>query len=181
MTSKPSVSSLRIVMIAIALLIAPVALLYLSDLPTEIMKLIELNIGLTSKSLGKLNHVEVLNALTGRGFECLKYRLVESISNDGAETCLAWKGTPPADWQNQLASLSDKLGQDCIAITAFIGQSPYDAFVPSLWVEPEESNVSDADKFIGYLENTLIPDLIESGYEATAEDFKILIGYYKDK
>jgi hypothetical protein len=101
------------------------------------MKLIELNIGLDSKTLGKLNACEVLNALTGRGFECLKYRLAESTSKDGIETCLAWKGRPPIDWQSQIADLSDKLGQDCIAVVCFIGHDPYDAFIPTLWVTPE--------------------------------------------
>lgn len=105
------------------------------------MKIIELNIGLSSKTLGKLSHIEILNALTGRGFECLKYRLVESTCKDGPEVCLAWKGTPPSDWQEQLASLSDKLGQDCIGIAGFIGQSPYDAFIPSLWVTPHRYKI----------------------------------------
>lgn len=106
------------------------------------MKIIELNIGLTSKALGQLNYIEVLNALTGRGFECIKYRLVESVSQDGPETCLAYKGKAPADWQDQLASLSDNYGQDCIAIAGFIGQSPYDAFCADLWVSSDGDSVA---------------------------------------
>lgn len=97
------------------------------------MKLIELNIGLHSKTLGKLNYVEILNSLTGRGFEVIKYRIVESTCKDGKELCLAVKSTPPRDWQAQLASLSDNLGQDCISVAGFIGRDPYDTFIPSLW------------------------------------------------
>jgi hypothetical protein len=101
------------------------------------MKIIELNIGLESKTLGKLNACEVLNSLTGRGFECIKYRLAESESKDGLETCLAWKGTPPEDWQVQLRVLSDRYGQDCIAVACFIGHDPYDTFCAELWKSPE--------------------------------------------
>lgn len=101
------------------------------------MKIIELNIGLSSKTQGNLNPNVVLNSLTGRGFECLKYRLVESESKDGKETCLAWKGKPPSDWQAQLLDLAEKLGQDCIAVCGFIGHNPYDTFCADLWVSPE--------------------------------------------
>lgn len=107
------------------------------------MKLIELNIGLASKTLGTLNPNEVLNALTERGFILIKYRLVDSVSRDGKETCLAVKCECPADWQTQLASLSDKLGQDCISLCGFIGHSPYDAFCAELWKSPEAVQLSE--------------------------------------
>lgn len=106
------------------------------------MKLIELNIGLSSKALGQLNYIEVINSLTGRGFELINYRVVESVSKDGPEKCLAWKGKPPIDWQNQLASLSDKYGQDCIGIAGFIGHDPYDTFCADLWASPDGDSVA---------------------------------------
>lgn len=150
------------------------------------MKIIELNIGLSSKTREELNFVEVLNALNARGFNLIAYRLHDSVCKDGVERCLAVKCEAPSDWQSQLATLSDKLGQDCIAVVGFIGHSPYDAFVPSLWVEPVPDKIKtaqtiEANGFIDYLEGILIPDLRESGYEATAEDFETLIQYYKNK
>ena len=39
----------------------------------------------------------------------------------------------------------------------------------------------EAEGFIGWLESTLIPDLKESGSEATAEDFETLIAHYRAK
>lgn len=146
------------------------------------MKIIELNIGLSSKTQADLNFVEVLNALTGRGFTLITYRVVTSACKDGEEKCLACKVECPDDWQGQLATLSDKLGQDCIAVVGFIGHSPYDAFVPSLWVEPvaQAAHEPTGDgqtlgSFVTYLRETLIPDLKESGFEATAEDFETLL------
>jgi len=105
------------------------------------MRIIELNIGLSSKTHGAINYIKVLNSLTGRGFETLKYRIVESVSNDGKELCMAWKGKAPADWQEQLASLSDKYGQDCIAVCGFIGHDPYDCFLPECWKTPHRYKV----------------------------------------
>lgn len=168
------------------------------------MKIIELNIGLASKTQGTLNPNEVLNALTGRGFILLKYRLVDSVSKDGKETCLAVKAECPADWQTQLASLSDKLGQDCIALCGFIGHSPYDAFCADLWVEPvapvavqlSECQAIQAEhakrlalvdgwespaQFTAYLEGVLIPDLKASGFEATASDFETAVKFIRRK
>jgi hypothetical protein len=104
------------------------------------MKIIELNIGLSSKTQASLNYIEVLNALTARGFNLITYRVQTSVCKDGEEKCLAVKCEAPSDWQDQLATLSDKLGQDCIGVVGFIGHSPYDAFVPSLWVEPSGTN-----------------------------------------
>ena len=161
------------------------------------MKLIEINIGLSSKTLGNLNPNEVLNSLTGRGFNLITYRVQESVCKDGEERCLAVKVEAPEDWQVQLRVLSDRYGQDCIAVVGFIGHSPYDAFVPSLWVEPAKVELSpceaiqakhrakargeDADEFIAYLLGTLIPDLQESGWDSTAEDFQTLIDFYRNK
>jgi hypothetical protein len=101
------------------------------------MKIAELNIGLSSKSLGELNHETVLNELKVCDFRVITSRVVESTSEDGKELCLACKVELPNDWQNSLAYLSDKLGQDCIAVVGFIGHAPYDTFAPSLWVSPE--------------------------------------------
>ena len=100
------------------------------------MKIIELNIGLSTPQGGKINFVEVLNALNARGFNLITYRLQNSVCKDGVETCLAVKAECPDDWQAQLRLLSDKLGQDCIAVVGFIGHAPYDTFAPSLWVSP---------------------------------------------
>jgi hypothetical protein len=101
------------------------------------MKIIELNIGLSTPQGGQLNFIEVLNALNARGFDLITYRLHDSICKDGVEKCLAVKLTPPADWQSQLASLSNKFGQDCIAVVGFIGHAPYDTFCADLWKSPE--------------------------------------------
>lgn len=94
-----------------------------------------------------LNWIECLNALTGRGFVVLSYRLVESVSNDGPETCLAVKAECPEGWQTHLASLAEKWGQDCIAIAGFIGPAPYDTFCAEYWKTPdivrEWPNVND--------------------------------------
>jgi hypothetical protein len=35
------------------------------------------------------------------------------------------------------------------------------------------------EEFINYLEDTLIPDLIESGHECTAEDFRACIAFMR--
>jgi hypothetical protein len=101
------------------------------------MKILELNIGLSTPQGGQINFIEVLNALNARGFDLITYRLHDSICKDGVEKCLAVKVKAPDDWQSQLASLSDKWGQDCIAVCGFIGHSPYDAFCADLWKAPE--------------------------------------------
>lgn len=167
------------------------------------MKIIELNIGLSSKTQGTLNPNEVLNALTGRGFTLLKYRLQDSVSQDGKETCLAVKAECPNDWQSQLASLSDKLGQDCIAIVGFIGHSPYDTFCAPLWVSPEEEDAFDSlaglhavqakqaaeeihngftrQEFENYLEFSVIPDSRESGFDGYAEDLETALHFLRSK
>lgn len=101
------------------------------------MKLIELNIGLTSAKLGTITACEALNALQNRGFVLITYRTQESVCKDGKETCLAVKCEAPSDWQERLADLAKHLGQDCIAVCGFIGPAPYDTFAPSLWVSSE--------------------------------------------
>lgn len=150
------------------------------------MKIIELNIGLASKTLGNLNPSEVLNALTGRGFRLINYRLQESTCRDGNETCLAIKTECPDDWQTQLARLSDKLGQDCIAVVGFIGRNPYDTFTPSLWVESVPALTSDdtgivngytLNQFKSYLRETIIPDSLESGFTGYAEDLQTALDF----
>lgn len=165
------------------------------------MKIIELNIGLNSKTQGTLNPNEILNALTGRGFTLIKYRVQESQCKDGIEKCLAVKAECPADWQTQLASLSDKLGQDCIALCGFVGHSPYDAFCAELWAAPVAVQLSECqaiqaehakrlalvdgwespEQFTAYLEGALIPDLKESGMEATASDFETAVKFIRRK
>lgn len=153
------------------------------------MKIIELNIGLSTPQGETLNPCAVLNALTGRGFELITYRQHDSVCKDGIEKCLAVKCTPPADWQEQLRKLSNGLKQDCIAITGFIGHAPYDTFCADLWKSPENepfevkpSKVdSAAASYIEWLETTLIPDLKHDGYEATAASFEELIYHYNNK
>lgn len=100
------------------------------------MRTLEINIGLSSKEFGEIHPETALNELRVQGFEILTYRLHESTCDDGKELCLAARVGLPEDWQVGLAFIADKLGQDCIAIAGFIGQSPYDTFVPSFWVSP---------------------------------------------
>lgn len=151
------------------------------------MKIIEINIGLSSKTLGILNPNEVLNALTGRGFALIKYRLVDSISKDGKETCLTVKTECPDDWQFQLAGLSDKLGQDCVAVVGFIGHSPYDAFCADLWKSPEAEETKEIfndwtlESFCAYLKNNIIPDSKASGFDGYAEDLETALHFLENK
>lgn len=142
------------------------------------MKIAELNIGLSSKSLGEITPEHALRELVSCGFKVITYRTQESVSNDGKETCFACKVELPQYWQTLLENIAKRLGQDCIAVVGFIGQSPYDTFAPEFWVKPEPT---EAERFIDYLQSTLIPDLKESGYECTAEDFETLISFYLNK
>jgi hypothetical protein len=101
------------------------------------MKIAEINVGLSSKTLGeKITQYAALNWLRAHGFRVLAHRLQASESEDGAELCLACKVELPDDWQAKLASVADELGQDCIAVVGFVGHAPYDTFIPSLWVTP---------------------------------------------
>lgn len=100
------------------------------------MKNIELNFGLSSKTHGTINPIEVLNALTGAGFTLLAYRVVPSTCEDGGEDCLAVRAGAPADWQTQLDTLAVRWGQDCIAVALFAGPAPYNAFAAEYWKAP---------------------------------------------
>ena len=152
------------------------------------MKHLELNIGLSCKDGHRINYIALLNSLTGSGFACASYRIVNSSCDDGEEQCLAWLGSAPSDWEEQLLCLSDRYGQDCIAWRAcgFAGARPYDEFNEALFIPalpdadelatPQE-RINCKDSFVEYLTGTLIPDLEESGMEATAEDFKTCIQY----
>lgn len=148
------------------------------------MKL-ELNIGLSSKTLGIINPVQVLNALTGAGFALVAYRVVPSDCTDGAEDCLAVIAEAPADALKQLAALSERYGQECIAFAGFAGPDPYPAFDRTFWKEPVEIEREaskprlEAFQFIGWLESTLIPDLRADGFEGTPADFETLIEHYR--
>ena len=102
------------------------------------MKIAELNIGLSSKSLGEITPFQVEVELKGFGFEIITSRTVESESKDGKEKCFACKVRLPKDWQSRLARIAEVLEQDCIAVTGFIGHAPYDAFCAELWVSPEK-------------------------------------------
>lgn len=102
------------------------------------MKTLEINIGLNSKEFGVIHHETALNKLRIQGFQIIAYRLQESTCDDGDETCLAARVGLPEDWQGGLASLADKLGQDCIAIAGFAGARPYASFDASLWVSVDE-------------------------------------------
>ena len=142
------------------------------------MKNIELNIGLSSKTLGTINPIEVLNALTGAGFTLLAYRVVPSACADGGEDCLAVQATAPREWEAQLDALAVRYGQDCIAVTLFAGPAPYKSFVAKYWKTsvPVPSEMPEATRnYITWLEECLIPDLEESGREATADDFRTCI------
>ena len=101
------------------------------------MKIAELNIGLSSKTLGKITPETAIAKLVQYKFVIITYRVVPSSSLDGEELCLAVKVQCPKNWQGALKWVADELGQDCVAVVGFIGQSPYDTFAPSLWVSPE--------------------------------------------
>lgn len=138
------------------------------------MKL-ELNIGLSSKTLGELNPVAIVNALTGRGFHTLKFKVVESTCEDGKELCLAVQTLAPNDWQDQITDLAKSLGQDCIACALFLGSDPYEEFDERLWKTPHERENITVDgftlaEFKNYLKNTIIPDSENSGFEGYARD-----------
>ena len=125
------------------------------------MKIAEINIGLSSKSLGEISEVQALYELNYFDFRVIQSRIVESTSEDGKELCLACKVELPEHWQAKLASVAENLGQDCIAVAGFIGRAPYDTFAPELWVSPEDG--------INLIEG-LKADLVDA--EARAKDFE---------
>jgi len=106
------------------------------------MKKIEINIGLSSKPLGELNPIKIVNALTGRGFHVLAYRVAPSSSEDGPELCLACRVAvrDTCPWDNvirDLNKLAVDYGQACIAFTGFAGPDSYETFDPKYWITPE--------------------------------------------
>ena len=102
------------------------------------MNKLQLNIGLSSKEFGVIHPETALNELRVQGFEILSYRVQEATCKDGAETCLSARVGLPDDWQNGLAFVADKLGQDCIAFAGFTGARPYASFDGLLWVPVDE-------------------------------------------
>jgi hypothetical protein len=102
------------------------------------MKIAELNIGLSSRTLGEISAENVLSLLKAESFQIITFRIVESISNDGKELCLAVKVECPEGWQDKLADIAAYFGQDCITVVGFIGHEPYDTFIKKLWVTPDE-------------------------------------------
>jgi len=101
------------------------------------MKIAELNIGLSSKTLGKLSQENALGCLRLTGFKIITYRVVPSSCEDGAEDCLAARVECPFGWQAKLRDIAEELGQECIGVAGFIGAEPYDSFDPQLWITPE--------------------------------------------
>jgi hypothetical protein len=97
---------------------------------------IEINVGLSSKTLGEINPKEVLNSLTGRGFILEAFRVVPSDCKDGSEDCLTIRTQAPEDWQFHIAEISALYGQECIGCALFLGPEPYDEFDPTLWKTP---------------------------------------------
>ena len=95
---------------------------------------LEINIGLSSRTLGEIHPETALNELRVQGFEILAYRVVESTCEDGKELCLSVRVGVPEDWQVGLSFIADKLGQDCIAFAGFAGARPYASFDGLLWV-----------------------------------------------
>lgn len=144
------------------------------------MKIAELNIGLSSKSLGGISPETAIHCLGAMDFKIISKRFQESVSNDGKEICLAVKVELPKNWQYNLGCIADTLGQDCIAVVGFIGQSPYDTFAPSLWVSPEipaSFNGWTKETFLSYLQNQIIPDSYASGFEGYASDLETALHF----
>ncbi len=96
---------------------------------------IKLNIGLESMTLGKVNFILVINALTGAGFILQDWHVMPSSCEDGAEDCLVWEGLAPQDWPIQLHGIAVRFGQSCIAWKAsgFSGEKPYAEFNDEDW------------------------------------------------
>lgn len=110
------------------------------------MKTIALNIGLHSKTQGQLNPIAILNALTGRGFHVLNYRVAQSTCEDGAEPCLAVRCKANVGFHAELENLAEDYGQDCIAFAGFAGPACYATFYSQYWISPDEPEATtDAD------------------------------------
>lgn len=102
------------------------------------MKLAEINIGLTSKTLGEISEEQAFIPLTAYGFEIIAYRIAESVAAGEKELCLAVKVVLPERWQEKLSEVAEILGQDCIAVVGFIGCAPYDTFIRKHWRTSDE-------------------------------------------
>jgi hypothetical protein len=147
----------------------------------------EINIGLSSKTLGEITPKQAIDELLGFEFNITTYRVVPSSCADGAEDCLAARVELPDDWQARLARIAEVLGQECIGVTLFVGADPYDSFDPSLWVTPEakpakaplEVNGWTLEQFKSYLLETIIPDSRESGFDGYAEDLETALAFIK--
>lgn len=133
---------------------------------------IELNIGLHSKKLGNQNPIEMINALTGRGFEIVAYRVAQAICDDGQEPCLAVRGYAPDDWQAQVYSLAEKYGQDCIAVSLFVGPSTYSSFDASRWITPDlDQAISKAERITRDIIATM-PEIYQDAlYRASSKQY----------
>jgi hypothetical protein len=105
------------------------------------MKTIEMNIGLHSKTLGKLNPIKIINSLTGRGFTVTAYRVARSSCADGAEWCLAVRCNLPraCDILGEIYRIAVIYEQDCIAFAGLVGPAceNYTAFDPQYWISPD--------------------------------------------
>lgn len=151
-----------------------------------------LNIGL-SRNDGRENSAESIgHALRDRGFIVTASRIVDSEWQGKPETTLACDVLPALPLCHvscrqavkiQVERLAEELGQDCIAtvwpeghgeLVPAIGEFDPSLFHPVITTEREE-----AESFITWLQDTLIPDLKESGTVETAKDFETLISYFR--
>ena len=145
----------------------------------------EINIGLSSKTLGEITPGQAIDELLGFEFNITAYRVVPSSCEDGAEDCLAARVELPEDWQWRLERIAEVLGQECIAATLFAGAEPYDSFDPDFWITPEakpakaplEVNGYTLEQFKNYLLETIIPDSRESGFDGYAEDLETALAF----
>jgi hypothetical protein len=140
------------------------------------MKRIELNIGLHSKTHGILNPIAILNALTGRGFVIIHYRVAQSTCEDGQEPCLAvrvgWPNTRPLDNVIvELNRLAIDYGQDCIALTGFAGPAPYESFDPQYWITPEQDETRTERQTIKAIVESLPAPYFDAVWQACAKRY----------
>lgn len=104
------------------------------------MKIAELNIGLSSKSLGGIEPETALQCLKVWNFRIISYRIAESEAEGEKELCLACKVIlPDYHWQSALLKVCEDLGQNCIALAGFIGHDPYDTFISKHWRTSDEA------------------------------------------
>lgn len=165
------------------------------------MKTITLNIGLETLQGNTLEVDCALSAIAACGVSIDSSHVVTGTWKGKEEQTLVIRGrTNNQQIAECLALAAVILCQDCIAATIGNLYGPnlngYD-FDPELFhsdklVEstadydylsalPSKPIDNQAEEFISYLRETLIPDLYESGYEATADDFETLIRHYANK